>query len=105
MPGEPQPSRRRNASSTLVGEARRDQRSRDRRTTERVVPRHVHRPDLRVDRQPDLGESSHGPVEPEAPGSSLTAEGGLEGLVGLVHAEAEDVELAVKQAGCRARSR
>ena len=74
-----------------------DERPGDRRPAERVVIAQVELGEWLVDRQPELAQTGDGPLEPFAASRSLGREDRFELVVRRVHAEAEDVELALPQ--------
>ena len=73
----------------------RDQRPRDGWTAKGIVVGEIDVGDVGVDRHPDLGQERNGPLEPSPARQPLGGERGLERIVGRVHPESEDVELAV----------
>ena len=76
---------------------RADERPGDRRPAERVVIAQVELGERLVDRQPELPQDGDGPLEPFPASRSLGREDRFELVVCRVHAEAEDVELALPQ--------
>ena len=74
-----------------------DERPRDRRPAERVVIAQVELGERLVDQQPELSQDCNGPLEPLPSSRSLGREDRFELVVVRVHAEAEDVELALPQ--------
>ena len=74
-----------------------DERPGDRRPAERVVIAQVELGERLVDRQPELSQNGDGPLEPFPASRSLGREDRFELVVRRVHAEAEDVELALPQ--------
>ena len=76
----------------------RDEGAGDRRAAEGVVAGRRDVADLRVDREIELAQQGDRPLEPLAAPVALGGEDRLEGVVGRVHPEAEDVQLALPQA-------
>ena len=76
---------------------RADERTGDRGTAEGVVIAQVELGERLVDRQPELPKNGYGPLEPFPASRSLGGEDRFELVVCRVHAEAEDVELALPQ--------
>ena len=80
-----------------LGEPGGDERPGDRRAAECVIVADREGRDLRIDRQPEVPQQDHRPLEPLATATALGGEGRLERLVVRIHAEPEDVELALPQ--------
>ena len=76
----------------------RDQGAREGRPAERVVALHDALGQVRVDRKPDLAQPGDGGREAQAPCPALGGDRRLEGVVGRVHADPQDVQLALGQA-------
>ena len=78
--------------------AGRDQRAGDRRTAERIVTVERDRGHLPVDPEIQLAQALDGPCEAHPSLLALNGERRLEGLVGRIHADAQDVQLALPEA-------
>src|SRR5262249_19230879 len=74
-----------------------DEGARDRRAPQRVVIRRLVVREGGIDRHIELAQTLEHPPEADAPRLPLRGERRLEGVVRGVHAEAEDVELALPQ--------